>query len=83
MIEKSQAATPLFQEYASKGFKDALIPIIPLTARLSRSSHVKPNQLGKIPGIPHDKNMWNGFLKWTDHETTDQEIGRASCRERV
>jgi hypothetical protein len=59
-----------FTKYADAGFQDDVIPIIPPGAKLNKTSRLKPNHLGKIPGKRKKNGKWVGRVGWTKEVIT-------------
>lgn len=61
-----------FGELWNNGFK-RLIPIIPPGAELSERSHLKPDQLGKTPGVRSRAGKWHGF-NWQQCRANENDL---------
>ena len=53
-----------FQPYRGSVFMPWLLPIIPIGAKLTPLSDIKPENIGKIPGKFEADRMWRGFAGW-------------------
>jgi hypothetical protein len=63
-----------FLRLAEAGYTPNVISLLPLDAKLSPRSKIKPEQLGKIPGLLRPDGYCIGFPKWTAHFSTPEEI---------
>lgn len=68
-----KALTMTFHDYASAGFTDDLLPIIPPDAFLQPASSQLAPSRGKVPGrkLP---NGWGGFRNWTAYAATPPDM---------
>ena len=58
-----------FKDYTNHPLMPYLLPIIPKGAKLSPTSDLTDERIGKIPGCWTDQG-WVGFHKFTEHVTT-------------
>jgi hypothetical protein len=62
-----------FHDYAAAGFRDDLLPILPVDAGVHPNSLHLMTSRGKVPGRKRPEG-WAGFKYWTRHVTTDADI---------
>src|SRR5689334_17900642 len=68
---------PPWQEIAANGYGPDLLPILPPFAIMAGTSRVKPNSLGKVPGIlTHAGTACFGLRDWTGLQATPADWER-------
>ncbi|HEY2837716.1 MAG TPA: hypothetical protein VGJ26_01095, partial [Pirellulales bacterium] len=65
-----------FKKYSSTPYQEYVFPIIPVGAKLSPLSNIKPELLGKIPGRYNaQEGHWAGF-DWRRNRATPTQLER-------
>ncbi|CUW38811.1 protein of unknown function [Magnetospirillum sp. XM-1] len=64
-----------FLNYAASGFMDSILPIIPPGAKLSPTSNLPPENIGKVPGRKTPSG-WVGLGDWVNHRSTQSDLSR-------
>jgi hypothetical protein len=66
-----------FKKYIGTPFQEYILPIIPVSAKLSPNSGISPQMLGKIPGRYHLlEHHWVGFGGWQSNRPTQTQLER-------
>jgi hypothetical protein len=66
-----------FAKFIGTVFEPDILPIIPSGAKLSPSSYLSPEQLGRIPGLySATVHAWDGFAGWVLHEADKYDLER-------
>jgi ribosomal protein S17E len=71
--KKIDLAETVIGQWASAGFKEHLLPIIPYDAVMSGRTSVTADNRGKVPGLPVG-DAWGGFPGWQNTVATDEHI---------
>lgn len=64
----------IFDQGKEMGLTTELLPIIPTSATISPKSGLSPSNVGKSPGVPNKSGQWTGFIGWSDHQTSEQDL---------
>src|SRR5438067_6026618 len=60
-----------FAKYKNTPFLRYIVPIIPVGAKLAEGCKIKPENLGKIPGVRNPNGTWSGFGNFNRHISTN------------